>query len=128
MKSPCVVDTSVVIAVLRGERGSETLERTMSGALISSLNYSEAIAVLMRSGPTVEVARTLVDDLLVTVVGFDALLAQDTAFLEGPTRAQGLSLADRACLALARRDKLPVLTADRAWRDLKLGVEIQLIR
>jgi ribonuclease VapC len=128
MNRPCVVDTSAVIAVLYGERGSETLERTMPGALISSLNYSEAIAVLMRRGLTVEVACTLVDDLLITVIGFDAALAQDTASLEGPTRAQGLSLADRACLALARRDKLPAITADRAWRDLNIGVEIQLIR
>jgi PIN domain nuclease of toxin-antitoxin system len=40
----------------------------------------------------------------------------------------GLSLADRACLALAKQRGLPVLTADRIWQTLDLGVAVVLIR
>jgi ribonuclease VapC len=44
------------------------------------------------------------------------------------TKAQGLSLADRACLALARRLDIPVITADREWAGLDLDITIRLIR
>ena len=44
------------------------------------------------------------------------------------TRALGLSLGDRACLALGLRGGLPVLTADHAWQQLTLGVVVQVIR
>lgn len=44
------------------------------------------------------------------------------------TKASGLSLADRACLALAKRLDIPALTADRDWADLNLGIAVQLIR
>ena len=50
------------------------------------------------------------------------------AWMRPATRAAGLSLADRTCLALARRLALPVLTADRSWSDLELGVDVRLIR
>ena len=52
----------------------------------------------------------------------------EIARLRPLTKARGLSLADRACLALARRLEIPVLTADRDWADLNLGVTVQLIR
>lgn len=52
----------------------------------------------------------------------------EIALLRPLTKARGLSLADRACLALARRLNVPVVTADREWADLNLGVIVQLIR
>jgi PIN domain nuclease of toxin-antitoxin system len=52
----------------------------------------------------------------------------EIARLRPLTKAHGLSLADRACLALAKRLKIPVLTADRDWADLELGITVQLIR
>ncbi len=51
-----------------------------------------------------------------------------SADLRSATRAHGLSLGDRACLALARSAGLPVLTADREWRGVGLDMEIELIR
>jgi len=50
------------------------------------------------------------------------------AALRLPTRSLGLSLADRACLALARRLDLPVITAGLTWLGADVGVEIRSIR
>ena len=44
------------------------------------------------------------------------------------TRPYGLSLGDRACLALAIQRKAAVYTTDAAWKNLNLGIEINVIR
>lgn len=44
------------------------------------------------------------------------------------TKELGLSLADRACMALAVTLGLPLLTADRSWVEVDLPVEIRVIR
>ena len=59
---------------------------------------------------------------------FDESLAVEAGFLRPATRQYGLSLGDRACLALALRERIPVVTADRAWSQLDLGIDIQVIR
>jgi PIN domain nuclease of toxin-antitoxin system len=50
------------------------------------------------------------------------------ARLRAATRAQDLSLGDRACLATGLRLGLPVATVDRSWAALNVGVTVQLIR
>ncbi len=72
--------------------------------------------------------REAIDTLNLVIVPFDAELAYLTGLLRTATRAAGLSLGDRACLALAQRLSAPVLTADQAWKGLDVGVEIRHIR
>jgi len=62
------------------------------------------------------------------VVPFDGLQARTAARLRSTTRHAGLSLGDRACLALADRLGYPVVTADRVWASLEVGIEIIMIR
>ncbi|MFZ1106612.1 MAG: PIN domain-containing protein [Hyphomicrobiaceae bacterium] len=62
------------------------------------------------------------------IVPFDEELARQTGALRPATRSLGLSLGDRACLALAQRERLPVLTADRSWAKLDLGIAITMVR
>ena len=62
------------------------------------------------------------------VVDFTAEQALASAELRPATRAAGLSLGDRACLALARSRKATALTADRAWNRAELDIEIEFIR
>ena len=62
------------------------------------------------------------------LVPFDAVLARESARLARRTQSLGLSLADRAALALAQVRRLPVLTTDRAWRSLRLPIRIEVIR
>jgi len=124
----CVMDSSAVLAVAFRERGREHVAVALAGALINSVNLTEVISKMLDSGlPSDQVAGQL-EGFSLTVADFDRDLAIQAGLLRAVTRHKGLSLGDRACLALARRERLPVMTADRAWSDLDLGVEVVLIR
>ena len=92
------------------------------------VNLAEVLGRLVALGQTIDQAKEAVDVLSIRHVAFDDQLATETAALLPLTRHLGLSLGDRACLALARGESLPVLTADRAWASLQVGVEIRMIR
>ena len=126
--SEVVLDASAVLAVAFGEPGSEIVAGSSRGGLISAVNVSEAAAVLMGAGVSPATARTKLSGVQLITVAFDEEDALLAAELRPLTRAAGLSLGDRACLALAQRRNLPALTADRAWAELDIGVEVRLIR
>lgn len=123
-----MLDSSAVLALLNGEPGSDAVRANLAEAAISTVNVAEVVTRLARSGEGVETIRTLVDLLKMDVIHFDAVSAEDTGMLVVKTGKAGLSLGDRACLALAAREKLPVLTADRVWQGVDVGVEIRMIR
>jgi ribonuclease VapC len=123
-----VADASAVLAILRGEIGAEDAIRAISGAAISAVNYAEVISRLIDLGASVGEAVEATDRLGMDVADFDETLAVRTGMFRQSTRARGLSLGDRACLALAHRLGLHAVTADRAWASLDLGVEVVLIR
>ena len=100
---------------------------------MSSVNGAEALSDMAERGEPVDVAvphATRVIDKIGTlsVIPFDEAQASQAARLRMPTKSLGLSLADRACLALGRIHRLPVLTTDRAWRSLRLSIKIEVIR
>ena len=122
------LDSSAILALLFGEPGGDRVAEAVGESVVSAVNLAEIIAKLVESGYRDDQARRAVDGFLPSVMPLDAALAIDTGTLRRKTRRQGLSLGDRACLALARRESAKVLTADRAWADLDIGVEIELIR
>ncbi len=95
---------------------------------MSAVNVAEVVSKLADTGMNVAEVRSLVDTLGLEVAPFDEELAHATGMLRPSTRRKGLSLGDRACLALARHLALPALTADRSWAELDVGVEVTLIR
>jgi ribonuclease VapC len=123
-----VLDASAVLAVLRGEPGAEQVQDRLTRAVISAANYAEVVSKLVDHGAAGDLAIRAAAELGVSVTPLDEPAATRAGALREATRARGLSLGDRACLALAQREGLPVLTADRAWADLDLGVEVVLIR
>jgi PIN domain nuclease of toxin-antitoxin system len=123
-----VLDSSAVLAVIHGERGADVVTQALDGAMLSAVNYAEVVTKLVERGTAWEFARTNVLKLGITVVAFDIDLANRAGELRRQTRHLGLSLADRACLALAERERLPALTGDRSWSKVNLGIEIRLIR
>ena len=126
--SDVVIDASAWLAVVYNESGADAVERWMPVAAMSSVNLSEAVAKLTdRSFSEADIREALLR-VRPEVVPFDELQAWDAGRLRPYTRAQGLSFADRACLALARALDLPVLTGDRAWAALDVGVDIHVFR
>lgn len=123
-----VLDASVLLAVINGEAGSETLYPYLADGLVSTVNLAEVAARLADYGMPPEQARQAIAYLGVETVPFTEDHALASGALRETTRAAGLSLGDRACLALARAHNLPAFTADRAWDGLDTGVEIRLLR
>lgn len=123
-----VADSSALLACIRNEPGAERAAREIRGALLCSVNYAESLGVLVRQGLAFQRAREVLAVWNFALSDFDTELAEGAAALLGQTRHRGLSLADCACLALGARERLPVLTADKAWRGLDVGVEFRFIR
>src|SRR5689334_4354364 len=123
-----VLDSSAILAFFLNEPGAEMVVENLRGAALSTINLAEIVTRLAEHGLAQADIRNYVDTLYVDIHPFGVNAALATGFLRQSTRAFGLSLGDRACLALARELGRPVLTADRAWAKLDIGVEVRLIR
>ncbi len=104
------------------------MRAALPGGLLSSVNYTEVIGKCLDRGEAMSGVLGKLAAMGVHVVIHDLQLAQRAGALRPLTRRFGLSLADRACLALAERERAQVLTADRSWKSLALGLDIRLIR
>ena len=127
--SKWILDASAVLALLNQEPGSNVVERALGdGASVVTVNLAEVVAKLADAGMPNQAIREALGALPISVVDFDEDLAYRTGLLRPPTHELGLSLGDRACLALAQRLRLPVLTTDHAWASLDIGVEVRVLR
>ena len=125
--SDAVLDSSAVLALLLAEPGSERVTAALPGALLSTVNLAEVVAKLCECGMPAPEARAAVEATGVELVDFGPDQACLCGELRNATRSAGLSLGDRACLALARLRDLPAITADSAWGSL-LGFDVVVIR
>ncbi len=123
-----ILDASALLAYLHQEPGWEEVHRVVSESWIGAVNWCEVTQKLKRKGLVVEKVRSLLDELGLVIVPFSAGQAELAAHLWEKTRQHGLSLADRACLALAMERQAHVLTADQIWVQLELDIEIRLVR
>ncbi len=129
-----VLDASALLAYLRDEPGADVVaEAITGGVVISTVNLAEVFSRSADRGadPAKLAAKLTQNGLLdgaITVEPFTATDAIDVAHLRPLTRDAGLSLGDRACLALARRLGAPVLTTDTAWQGAAHGAELRPIR
>lgn len=123
-----VLDASALLALLFAEPGAERVADVIAeGAVISTVNLSEVAALLVRHGqePATTLAPVLEQVAVELFTPEDALNAGKLSLLTAP---KGLSLGDRACLALAKRLAARAVTAERAWAQLEVDVQIELIR
>ena len=123
-----ILDASAVLAFLLREPGEQRVAPVLRRAIVSSVNHAEVLRRMAVGGMPLEEAEADLSTLGYAVEPFSRRQAVLAAGLYPDTRHLGLSLADRACLALAMNRGLPVYTADRAWAELQVGVEIRMIR
>ena len=123
-----VLDASAVMALFHREPGSDNVaQAVLDGAVISTVNLAEVASKLNELGTPEALIQDAINVLRLTIVDFDTELAYKVGLLRPLTKHAGLSLGDRACLALAQHLNFPALTTDRVWEDLSLDVTVQLI-
>ena len=123
-----VLDASALLAALHGEPGGAQVEPQIQQAAMSSVNWAEVVQRSVALGLALEGLRDDLEAIGLTIFHFTAEDAETSAELWPRTRSMGMSLGDRACLALALRLGLPTLTADQVWAQLDVGVEVRVVR
>src|SRR5829696_4208782 len=123
-----VLDASAILAAINSEAGAHVVMAALPDGIVSTVNLAEVISKLIEKGSSREQVRDILDELMLTTADFDGDLAERCGHLRATTRAHGLSLGDRACLALAERLNVPAITGDHRWSDLQIGITINLIR
>lgn len=124
----CVLDASALLAALHGESGGEQVENQLESAVISAVNWSEVLQKSLARGVDIGGLKEDLEALGLHIEPFTVEDAELAAKFWTLTRERGLSLGDRACLALAHRLGLPAFTADRSWAGLPVDAEITVIR
>ena len=122
------LDASAVLAMLYREPGGDQVGRVLNNSILSAVNASEVVTALIGRGTPPDAASLMVRGLACQPVAVDTELGLRAGELVVQTRSKGLSLGDRICLALAEREGVPALTADRAWAGLGLNIKVSLIR
>ena len=125
-----VLDASALLAMLLGEPGGETVKAALDGALLCAVNLAEIVSYYAKLGASRPNIEAMVQPLPIRVVPVDEALSYEAGMLRPLTLPGGLSLGDRYCLALAKREGVPALTAERRWPDIAAAadVTVDLIR
>ncbi len=125
-----VLDASAILALLLSEPGADRVKAALDGSVMSTVNVAEVVSHYAKLGAARQDIEALLRPLPIRLVPLDTALSYDAGMLRPITLEGGLSLGDRCCLALARREGLPALTAERRWPLIAgaAGVTIELIR
>lgn len=129
MNTKIVLDSSALLALLQQEKGSEIIQPLLENATMSSINIAEVLTTLMRIHILPQEALLFIPDMIKEIIPFDLEQASLAAELYPQGKEKGLSLGDRACIALGIKLQAPIYTADKIWADLSIDcADIRLIR
>jgi ribonuclease VapC len=123
-----VLDASAVLCLLQEEKGAERVAEALPDAMIGAVNYSEVVAKLVEAGIGEATVDSLIEKLQLKVIPFDRSQAQHAGSLRATTRKLGLSLGDRACLALAAAEGATALTCERIWTKFEAPCKVEALR
>ena len=127
-RTATVLDASALLALSSDEPGAQAVLHALDGhCLISAVNQTEVLTNLLDKGLTDAEAASVMQSLEIEVLAFDAGQSLEAGWLRRETRTVGLSLVDRACLALARSRKAVALTAGRPWTQVADAVAVRCI-
>ncbi|HSJ72385.1 MAG TPA: type II toxin-antitoxin system VapC family toxin [Acidimicrobiia bacterium] len=119
-----VLDASAILGLILGEPRARSVLDHLDGAAVSAVNHAEVVGKLTSVGMPSPIVVEAVDRLDLDIVSFTEVHAVITGELRSLTSAMGLSIGDRACLGTALDMGATVVTLDRAWADLDLGIPI----
>ena len=128
MNRSYVLDASALLCLLQAEPGADRVAEALPDAQIGSVNFSEVVGKLVDAGLEENAVDSLIDTLQLKVVPFDQEQARLAGFLRVTTRRFGLSLGDRACLALAHLRGAVALTCEKSWMKIEAACVVELIR
>jgi PIN domain nuclease of toxin-antitoxin system len=123
-----VLDASALLALINKEKGWERVLDVLPHSIMSTVNISECAAVLFKLNIPKEEIIAMLNHLVPEVASFHSDQALLTAELKNVTKHKGLSLGDRACLALSIMEDLTAITADQAWMGINCDVNVECIR
>ena len=125
--SEVVLDASALLALLHQEPGAAKVAEVLAQARMCSVNLAEVVSHFVHLGMPPAAVDAMLHPLPVAIVTADEGLAHIAGRLRAVTASAGLSLGDRFCLALAQRDGLPALTADKQWRTVAEAIDAKII-
>ena len=128
MNDSFVLGASALLCLLHDEKGAARVAEALPQSIVSAVNLSETVAKLAQAGLPADHISAAIESLQLAIVSFDKDQAEFAGMLRPKTRHAGLSLGDRACLALGLMRKAIVLTCDSAWSNLDLGVAVEQLR
>jgi PIN domain nuclease of toxin-antitoxin system len=117
-----------LIALVRGEPGSETVRAAIGASVFCAVNLTDTVAKPIRAGGEPRLVERYLRGLQLEIKPWDEELAWESRDLCSLAWTHGISFADRACLALARHLRLAAITSDAAWKKLDVGVRVILFR
>lgn len=124
----CVLDASAILALAEDEPGAAQVAACVEGGIVSSVNWAEVLQKAVAAD--IDIVRLIREfgSLGLRIEPFTQEDAEISANVWLRNQNAGLSLADRACLALASRLGLPAVTADRAWATVEVGADVSVVR
>ena len=132
MSEVTILDASAVLAFLQGEPGDDIVRLALQAdnCIVTAANHAEIIAKVLDRGADADAIKAVITQLGYKVIDVSAQDGECAGWMREQTRAIGLSLGDRLCLAVAQRLKAVVLTADRPWLAVAqpFGIDIRCIR
>ena len=129
MTDKVVLDASALLALIQNETGADVIRPLLKRSVMSTINVAEVLTALQRVEIQPKDAIVSIRDVILGIIPFDVEQAQCAAELQPYVRHKGLSLGDRACIALGQKLQAPIYTADKIWGELQLdNITINIIR
>lgn len=125
--SKAILDASALLALLHDEPGAAKVAEVLPGVRMCAVNLAEVVSHFIHLGMPPHEVDAMLQPLPIEVIAADGGLARIAGRLRANTASAGLSLGDRFCLALAERDGLPALTADKQWRVIADAVAARIV-
>jgi len=123
-----VLDASALLAYLQREAGADSVRAVISNARISTVNWVEVVQKINGEATEAAQLRASLEGLGIVFIPLTSAQAEIAGSLRSRTKTHGLSLGDRAYLALGIDLRAPVYTADRVWAQLAIESEVVTIR